>query len=110
MMKHWTSDQMREVRNEEEIVDEVIFPRDASMRIDEKRDLGEGEEGYAQRQDDIFQAPMRHSELSRGTDKKIRVFEVTKQKQVSGNGGGESPNRSLGRLGSRAGMPDGITH
>lgn len=44
---------MREVGNKQQVMDEVVLFCNAAVNIDQKCDLSEGEEGDAQRQNNI---------------------------------------------------------
>jgi len=88
-MQHGSGNQMWEPRDEQQVMDEVDFPCDAAIDIDEKSNLGKGEEGNAQRQDDIQRRNVATEELVGGTDKKVGVFEIAEQNQVDRNRGGQ---------------------
>jgi hypothetical protein len=48
-----SGDQVREIRDEQRIVQEIELGGLAFVNVDQERDLREGEERYAERQEDV---------------------------------------------------------
>ncbi|MFA6920426.1 MAG: hypothetical protein WC216_01150 [Gallionella sp.] len=63
-------------------MDEVVFLHFSLIGIDQESDLGEGEEGNAQRQDDFSKCPLCSSQRIDAARKEIGVFVIAQQCQI----------------------------
>src|SRR6185503_10581466 len=97
-MQDRSRDQMREVRNEEEVVDEAIGSRLAAVGVHEVGDLREGEERNAKRENDIHRGPVRSPGCVDGLDEEVGVLEEGEHAEVEREGGHEeaTPARRAG--------------
>src|SRR6185437_15412854 len=79
--------------DEEGIVQKAALPRLAPARIDEEGELFEGEEGNAERQNDMRQRPACAEQVIDRADEEIRVFEDGKEGEVEDDAEDEKPPR-----------------
>lgn len=73
-MQHWACYQMGEIGYEEDAVDEVVFPCNPTVGIDEKCDRREREEQYPDRKDDSEYRELDAGEMTGAEIRKIACF------------------------------------
>ena len=89
VVQHRAGNQVREVGDEQAVMDEVELAGFAARCVHQEGNLCEGEEGDAQRQDDLAQAPGTAQRRIDGVNKEIGVFVVAQQGQVGCNPEGQ---------------------
>ncbi len=82
-------DEMGEEGDEEEVALEVLLVRGALLQVDEVGDLGEGEKGDAEREDDVDPVAGRVHDGGDAVKRRDEVFEVAEGGQVGDDGGPE---------------------
>ena len=104
-MNDRAGDQMREERNEQNIVEKIVLFRLAARNVDQIGDLGEREEGDPEWQNDLRIEKSEPRNLVEIADKEICVFKETQQHQIrSESYNNENPGES-GRKQARAQDP-----
>ena len=96
VMQHRPGDQVRKVRDEQRIRDETWLRRLALVGVDEKGDLGEGEKGDAERQDDAGERNVDAAELPQRIDEKIGVLEIAESREIGDDRGRQHLLRGAG--------------
>ena len=84
VMKDGSCDQMREICDEQRVMRQRVARHIAPVGVDQERDLGEGVEGNADREQDVDGEPGRKQRIEIG-GKKARIFEDAEHQQVAGN-------------------------
>ena len=82
VMHQRARDQMREERDEQRIADDVALDLGAAHHIDQIGDLLEGEEGDAERQDDIDGRQRRAGQRIEAVKDEVGVFEIAQQREI----------------------------
>src|SRR5262249_20916239 len=89
----------RKEQHEQTIILERDLLHASGMHVDQKRDLLERDEGYAQRQNDAQQDQIRAENVIDGAIEKVDVFEVTEERDVEGDAQQQNnPGRELSLL------------
>ena len=90
-------DQMREVGDEQRVMRQRVARDIAAVGVDQKRDLGEGEEGDADRQQDVDRQARSEHRIEIGGEE-AGVFEDAEHQQIAGDAGRSSAaRRAAGR-------------
>ena len=89
-------DQMREICDEQRVMRQRVARDIAPVGIDQKRDLGEGVEGDADRQHDVDDEAGRKQRVEIGGEK-AGIFEDAEHQQIAGDACGEHGKPCAGR-------------
>ena len=75
-------DELREERDEKRVIEQIVLPGLSPVRIDQKSDLLEREEGDGQRQRQMQQRQRRVRERIDVLEQEIGIFEIAQQRDV----------------------------
>ena len=76
-------DQMREPGDEQGVVDRIVFPGLAAPGVHQERDLGEGVEGDADRQQDAQRRQIDAGQPTQGLQQEVGIFEEGQQAEIA---------------------------
>src|ERR1019366_3572321 len=82
MMNDGAGNQVREERDEQQEVAQIIFADNSAADIRQVGDLREREERNAQRQDDLAERPTGAKQGVKVADEEVGVFEVAQEQEV----------------------------
>ena len=75
---------MREVGDEQYVMNEPVFLGQAAVGVDEESYLRKREEGDSERQNDVQQAYLPSEGGVRRADEEVRVFVVCEEREIAG--------------------------